>query len=247
VGDAAGAFFDQIAFDEAIDVCLEFQRREPDTLIVITTDHGNGNPGLNAMGTKYAFSTPLFHNLTGVKASFETIMKQLKPRPVELTAADGSAATTNANTANTDTEYKDAAEEEKEVKTTPTVPLEKVMEIVEEATGYKMSRKKADLLYPYLANKGQTLYDSMNNPFAQLSQLLGNHLGIGWTGIVHTADYVQLAATGPGSERFGGFIQNTDIFRHYTALAGIEFKNAELPLMAEGGPSASEVEAAEWV
>ena len=27
---------EQVAFDEAIDVCLEFQQRVPDTLIVIT-------------------------------------------------------------------------------------------------------------------------------------------------------------------------------------------------------------------
>lgn len=230
-GDAAGAFVDQIAFDEAIDVCLEFQRKEPETLIVITTDHGTGNPGLNATGSKYALSTPLFHNLTKVKASLETIMKRLKPSP----------------TGPTDTGYEDAAEEPEVKMSTPTVPVEKVMEIVEELTGQTMTRKKADLLYPFLERKGQTMYDSMNNPYAQLSQWLANRTGVGWIGIVHTGDYVQVAATGPGAERFRGFIQNTDVFRHYTALAGIDFKNPELPLMAECGPSANETEALAWV
>src|SRR5262249_12346988 len=58
--DAAGAFHDLIAFDEALDVCLEFQRQRPDTLLVMTTDHGNGNPGLNGMGDNYGNSPKLF-------------------------------------------------------------------------------------------------------------------------------------------------------------------------------------------
>jgi len=37
-------------------------------------------------------------------------------------------------------------------------------------------------------------------------------------------------ATGPGAERFGGFILNTDVFRHYTELAGIDFKNPSVPI-----------------
>jgi hypothetical protein len=47
---------------------------------------------------------------------------------------------------------------------------------------------------------------------------------------------------GPGSERFAGFIQNVDLFRHYTQLAGIDFKNPEEPLIASSGPEAADVE-----
>jgi len=48
--DAAGLIYDQLAFDDAIAVALEFQERHPDTLVIITTDHGNANPGINAAG-----------------------------------------------------------------------------------------------------------------------------------------------------------------------------------------------------
>jgi hypothetical protein len=37
-------------------------------------------------------------------------------------------------------------------------------------------------------------------------------------------------------------LQNTDFFHRYLALAGIRFRNPELPLMAECGPSANEAE-----
>jgi len=73
----------------------------------------------------------------------------------------------------------------------------------------------------------------MNAVTSQLGQLMANRLGIGWTGNTHTSDYVPVIAIGPGSERFTGLIQNTDIFTHYTALADIDFRNPSMPLIAE--------------
>ena len=50
-----------------------------------------------------------------------------------------------------------------------------------------------------------------------------------------------LLALGPGAERFRGFIQNTDVFKHYLALANINFKNPEVPLIADNArPDAAE-------
>ena len=58
--DAPAALFDMIAFDEALDVAREFQQQQPDTLIVVTTDHGNGNPGVNGTGKAYGQSLQMF-------------------------------------------------------------------------------------------------------------------------------------------------------------------------------------------
>ena len=83
----------------------------------------------------------------------------------------------------------------------------------------------------------------MNSANTQIGQLLANHVGIGWAGSAHTGDYVPLLAVGPGAERFRGFIENIDIFKHYLALAKIDFRNPTLPLMANCEPSAAAVEA----
>ncbi len=48
--DTCGLLFDQLAFDDAIKVALDFYESNPDTLIIITTDHGNANPGLSSSG-----------------------------------------------------------------------------------------------------------------------------------------------------------------------------------------------------
>ena len=75
--DAAAAIREMIAFDEAIDVCLEFQREHPDTLLVVTTDHGTGNPGLNGMGELYEKSNQAFHNVLSIRQSIPELGKRL--------------------------------------------------------------------------------------------------------------------------------------------------------------------------
>ncbi len=50
--DIGGLVFDQLAFDDAIAVAREFQERNPDTLLIVTTDHGNANPGLLGGGNR---------------------------------------------------------------------------------------------------------------------------------------------------------------------------------------------------
>jgi hypothetical protein len=104
------------------------------------------------------------------------------------------------------------------------------------ATGYKVGPRKAEMLAEFLARKGRAMNNQFNSETAQLGQLLANHTGLCFTGHSHTSDYVPLTAIGPGAELFRGFIQNTDIFRHYTTLAGIRFRNPTDPWSAHSGP-----------
>lgn len=190
--DAAGALRDLIAHDEAIEVALRFRERHPDTLVVMTTDHGNANLGLNGTGTSYRDSSKHFKRLGEIRATFPTILKQLKAAKTESESA----------------------------------------RILQETTGYKVDAKKLTQFLPFVAGKGSALYDPMNSDVAGLGQLLANHLGIGFTGTTHTSDYVPLVALGPGADRFRGMIRNTDVFRNYTDLAAIDYRNPQEPLLA---------------
>ena len=205
--DAVAALYDQVAFDEAIDVCLDFQKRHPDTLIVITTDHPTGNPGLSGIGSNYGFSSALFTNVQRVKKSFSEILKSWNvPSPDATPLAKGEVA--------------------KPIQQDPKA----LAAALKEATDYQVSEEKAAVLAPFLTRKGKAQFTLMNSAVAQLGQLMANHLGIGWTGTAHCSDFVPLVATGPGAERFRGFIQNTEVFRHYTQLAGIDFQNPAAPI-----------------
>lgn len=76
--DAAGLLWEQLAFDDAIGVALAFQKRNPETLVVIGSDHGNANPGLNGMGGGYRESTECFARLARGKSSAAVIRTRLK-------------------------------------------------------------------------------------------------------------------------------------------------------------------------
>ena len=44
--DIAGLIYDQTAHDEAVKVAIDFAEKDKNTLVIITTDHGNANPGV---------------------------------------------------------------------------------------------------------------------------------------------------------------------------------------------------------
>lgn len=79
--DIAGQLWDQLAFDDALGVCLDFAQRRGDTLVVVTSDHGNSSPGFNGMGTEYVDSAKHFEKIAGAKASFDGLNAQLGTKP----------------------------------------------------------------------------------------------------------------------------------------------------------------------
>jgi len=71
--DAAAMLNDQIAFDEAIGVAIDYLRAHPDTLLIVTTDHANANPGLSIYLERGA---ERFSRLLEAEHSFEWIDAQ---------------------------------------------------------------------------------------------------------------------------------------------------------------------------
>jgi alkaline phosphatase len=255
--DGVTAMHEQVAFDEAIDVCLEFQKRVPDTLIVITTDHGNANLGLNGMGSAYGQSTWLFANALKVRKSFAELLDLLrkteKTKTRDLPAKEAKAYEMNpaahpvdAKVVDKDDEKgEDEEKKKREAKEKDVILVKSQKEIIdriEEWTGYKINAKQADMLAPYLAKKGDALYSVLKADVAGLGHLMANYTGIGFTGNAHTADYVPIVALGPGAEKFAGFVQNTDVFHHYVSFGKIDFRNPTEPLITETSPAAHEIE-----
>ena len=76
--DAAAIMWDQLAFDDAVEVVYEFVAKRNDTLLIITSDHGNANPGLNGMGGEYEASNKAMAMLQHAKCSFEELPNKLR-------------------------------------------------------------------------------------------------------------------------------------------------------------------------
>jgi alkaline phosphatase len=76
--DAAALLWEQFAFDEAIEVVLQFAERNPQTLIVITADHGNGNPGIGGRWAELDGESNGFAALARVRSSFGELFPKLE-------------------------------------------------------------------------------------------------------------------------------------------------------------------------
>lgn len=82
--DAAGLIYDQMAFDEAIKVAIDFAEKVGDTLVVITSDHGNSNPGLYS----HKKANEMFSTLFDYKRSNSWIMTKFDKNDAPLKLND---------------------------------------------------------------------------------------------------------------------------------------------------------------
>ena len=88
--DIAAVLYDQAAFDEAIKVAINFAEKDQETLVIITTDHGNANPGI--IYGKEANAN--FDSIQKYTHTNEWILNEIKPT---YTVAQVRELITNAN------------------------------------------------------------------------------------------------------------------------------------------------------
>jgi alkaline phosphatase len=200
--DAAALLWDQLTFDDAIGVVLRFAEGHSNTLVVVTADHGNANPGLNGTGAEYRGSNTSFERLLAARSSFAMVTPQLGMTSEYSMQAD------SANTA------------------TANPRAQQVRDVAKEAFGIDLSAGDAGWICATAAGrKGVAISKQYDKLVGVLGQVLSNHTGIGWTGTSHTSDYTILTAVGPGSERFQGFLRNTEVFQKLCALMEISHRN----------------------
>lgn len=71
--DVAGLLWDQIAFDDALATVMTAIVGRDDILVIVTSDHGNANPGLNGMGSSYRRTNEAFARVAGITSSHERL------------------------------------------------------------------------------------------------------------------------------------------------------------------------------
>ncbi|MDR8391417.1 alkaline phosphatase [Aliifodinibius sp. S!AR15-10] len=179
--DAAALIYDQIEFDEAVKVALDYTAGRDDTLLIITTDHGNANPAVNGAGDRYSDSGAMLDNIQQFRHTNEWILSEL-----------------DQNSTNSE-----------------------ILDRVEEATDIGITKKQAQMIRKSMNGTLTTVYEAKDSPKAVLGSVLANYLSINWLGTVHTSDYVELAALGPGIEEMDAFTRNTELFDMMVTLAGV--------------------------
>lgn len=179
--DVGALIHEQIAFDEAIKVAIDFAKTDKETLVIITTDHGNANPGIiygNAANNN-------FDGIQNYKKTNEWLLNQIH---AETTVAQ-------------------------------------VQELILYANAQEIDTEKAKIILSYYdgLHKEEGLYNYKKLPYKTFSEMQTKTNSVGWISGEHSADYVELALFGPGSELLPPFIKNTDL--HYLMLAAAEIEN----------------------
>ncbi|WP_373520770.1 alkaline phosphatase [Aquiflexum sp.] len=73
--DGPALLYDQVDFDDALSVAMDFAQKDRETLVIITTDHGNSNPGLFPSG----LTEKNFEKVYTTNASNEWVLNQINP------------------------------------------------------------------------------------------------------------------------------------------------------------------------
>ena len=73
VNDPAAILHEFLEFDRCIPIALEYLKKEPNTLLIITTDHGTGGCQLNGLGDDYVDSGPALKRINEATASFDAL------------------------------------------------------------------------------------------------------------------------------------------------------------------------------
>lgn len=180
--DIAAVLYDQVAFDEAVKVAIDFAEKDGNTLVIITTDHGNANPGIIYGKT--------------ANANFDSIQQYTHTNEWILN------------------------------KITPEYSVSQIQELVASANVTTLAEEDAKVIRGYysgLEKDDEGLYNYKKVPFKALAEMQKKTNSVGWISMDHSADYVELAMYGPGSDLLKPFVKNTDL--HYLMLQAAEVEN----------------------
>jgi len=91
--DPGGILHEFLEFDACIPIALEFIESHPDTMLVVTTDHGTGGCQLDGAGSAYLDSGPALDRINQLRHSFEWLQQGFEAKgkfdPVLLKTALG--------------------------------------------------------------------------------------------------------------------------------------------------------------
>ena len=209
--DGAASIQDTLAFDNAVKQAINFAAKHPrETVIIVTGDHECGGLTLGFAGTKYASH---FEVLGAQKVSFQKFTDEiLKDFRKNCGKSCSFADMKPLVTKYFGLKFKGDAKKDQLVLN----PYE--VKMLEEAFDRTMKDQESKSPKEYL------LYGGYNPLAVQLTHILNNKAGLGWTSYKHTALPVATSAMGVGAEIFNGFYDNTDVAKKIMSLLGAEAK-----------------------
>jgi alkaline phosphatase len=193
--DAGAAIHDVIAFDNAVKAALDFARAHPqETLIVVTGDHETGGMTIGFAGTQYS---TFFDKVALQKKSFIAFNAEVLGPYKQNTPKD------RAKLADLLPAIQDAFG----------MDYAALSDFQKQQLEFAFQRSMGGEIERPVAEDQYLLYGGYEPLTVKITQLMNQTAGIGWTSYSHTGVPVTTFASGIHAELFGGYYDNTDIFR----------------------------------
>ncbi|TWH58162.1 alkaline phosphatase [Desulfitobacterium sp. LBE] len=203
--DAKANIGDVIAFEEAIQVAIDFAAKHPEeTLIIVTGDHETGGMTIGQATTGYDTA---FHILESQKISyvaFDALINKMKADNPSLKFDDVMPVIT---------ENFGLVNKTKNDISRPGEPSYMTLELSDrEVAKLKKAFMETMKDKPTDSEENDLLYGGYNPLSVTLTHILNNKAGIGWTSYSHTGVPVPVYATGASAELFNGAYENTAVY-----------------------------------
>ena len=201
--DAGAVIHDVLALDAAIRVALDFAAKYPkDTLIVVTGDHETGGLTIGFAGTQY---NTFFDKVALQKRSYiafdDEVLKPYKAKTFQANAklADLLPAINESFGIN----------------------FNSLSDFQKQQIEFAFQRSMGNEQVHSFAEDRYLLYGGYEPLTVKLTQMMNQTAGIGWTSYAHTGVPVPVFANGAHQEIFGGYYDNTDLFRKLASAMNI--------------------------
>ena len=204
--DAAAALRNNQSFDDAVQVAVDFMAKHPaETLIVVTGDHECGGLTLGFAGTKYASH---FDVLGAQNVSFQKFTDEILPA-FKASGAKSFDAAKPLITKHFGLTFSGEG---------PMALTQHEASLIRDAFYRSMATNEVD-------TKDQAMYLLYGeyDPLAvELTHVLNQKAGLGWTSYKHTGVPVSTSATGVGAAVFNGYYDNTDVALKIMSVMGVD-------------------------
>jgi alkaline phosphatase len=200
--DAGAMLHEILDFDEAVGAALAFQEQRPDTLVIVTADHGTG-------GFSFTYGDGTEPESFDLASGFRYHTDHRYPGREELEML-----------------YRQKASYKHVVESAGTSP-ERLVAAVRELLGLELTREEAaEALRRDADGNAWTVDfrpfygDTESNPACLLARALARHTHVVWSTGGHTMEPVLTFGRGPGAEALRGFYPSTDIHGVMKAALG---------------------------
>lgn len=197
--DVAALMRELWGFDDAVRVALEFRKRSPETLVIVTGDHETGGfsptsalreKGPASPANQLIVNAATLRVIEGFKMSFQEISDRLEQKAKE--GADRAAV------------------------------MDYLADLIRQnLPGMQMDDEVRSLIL----NKqppGLNFNHQPPTPATALGLMVARQTGFYWGTASHTSEPATVSAIGPGAGLFRGYQDNTDFARHLRRLLGVK-------------------------